>query len=116
MLFRSIQSILDEIKNSKNIMIYGAGIIGKDLLHYLLKQGMNKNNVNFVVSNASDNPDKIDEVSVIQIDDIPETKKNNVVVVAVREQIQYEIMQELIKRKFTNIIAVDIEIRKRLLY
>ena len=77
---------------------------------------MNKNNVNFVVSNASDNPDKIDEVSVIQIDDIPETKKNNVVVVAVREQIQYEIMQELIKRKFTNIIAVDIEIRKRLLY
>ena len=111
-----IQSILDEIKNSKNIMIYGAGIIGKDLLHYLLKQVMNKNNVNFVVSNASDNPDKIDEVSVIQIDDIPETKKNNVVVVAVREQIQYEIMQELIKRKFTNIIAVDIEIRKRLLY
>lgn len=111
-----IQSILDEIKSSKDIMIYGAGIIGKDLLHYLLKQGMNKNNINFVVSNASDNPYKIDEVSVIQIDDIPEAKKNSVVAVAVREQLQYEIMQELIKRKFTNIIAIDIEIRKRLLY
>lgn len=109
-----IQSILDEIKSSKDIMIYGAGIIGKDLLHYLIKQGINKNNIKFVVSKALDNPDKIDEVLVIQVDDIPQTKKNDIVVVAVREQLQYEIMQELIKRKFTNIVAVDIEIRKRL--
>lgn len=110
-----IQSILDTIKNSSDIMIYGAGIIGNDLLHYLLLQGINKNNIHFIVSNVLDNPNTVEGIEVVQVDKVCEQKKNNIVVVAVREQLQYEIVQDLVRRDFTNIVVIDMEIRKRLL-
>lgn len=107
------QEILNKILSYKRIIIYGAGIIGKEFLKYLFKCNVNKCNIEFAVSDKINNMDFIDEVSVKQIEDIKRNVGEDcVVVIAVKEQVQYEIAVKLDGLGFTNMYSIDSQIRE----
>lgn len=107
------QKILNEILSYKKIVIYGAGIIGKEFLRYLLVIGINRCNIEFAVSDIVNNSHVIEGVIVKSIEDIKRNISDEyVVVIAVKEQAQYEIAVTLDKLGIKNVYSVDSQIRE----
>ena len=107
-----VREVLKDIINHNKIVIYGAGVIGKELLSYLVSHGVNKSKMEFAVSDKGNNPDLIDDIKVRTIEDISrQTNSDTVVVIAVKEQMQYDICVKLDKLGITNVYSIDAEIR-----
>lgn len=101
------EAVLRRIQKSDKIVIYGAGIIGKELITYLLSTGYPRERIFFAVTALEGNMDSIEGVPVKQISSYLEWKKSVLVVVAVKNQIQFEILELLEKSGFQNVIVVD---------
>ena len=102
-----IEIILKTIIESQYIIIYGAGKIGRTILKYLLLKNYKKDRICFAVSDIKDNQGEIEEISVLSIDECLEWKDKASVIVAVKEQNQFEILQILEKKLFRSIISID---------
>ena len=95
--------IEDVIKQFNMVIIYGAGKIGQELLQYLLKNiGIHADRIRFAVTDEKDQPQEIQGVSISKIDTLKKYATDGIVVVAVRETLQVELLLKVKRLGFKN--------------
>lgn len=104
-------SLINEIKAGAKVIIYGAGVLAKILVNYLLYMcGYEKDNIKIVVSNLSGSVKQILEIEVGEFGTLPEQNKTDLVVIAVMEEhIQAEIEKSVQARNFNRIVRLGIK-------
>ena len=100
-------AVFDCVQENEYIIIYGAGKIGQEMLTCLLNLGYSKEKIFFAVTNMSKNKHSIEGTLVQEIDAYQKWKKYAMVVVAVKGQYQFEILELLEKKRFINVVVVD---------
>lgn len=105
-----LQAFLAEIQNFKQIVLYGAGIIGKSVAESLKKKRLKISY--FAVSSIEGNPQSIFEIPVGCVKDLPLDKENSVILISTKQQDQIEIFDSLTKLGFTKIILMDTQLLK----
>jgi glycosyltransferase involved in cell wall biosynthesis len=95
------------IDQCKGIIIYGAGAIGNRVAQILIDEKLSNKIKCFAVSKSSDNPDSLLGFPVYPIDELFQYEKEYVVVVAVKEKNQYEIVKKLRMLQFKNIVSME---------
>lgn len=100
-----IKGFFDLIDEYDKIIIFGAGIIGKKVAQELTIN--NKEIYCFAVSSIINNPKTLFGVDVQCIDDLIKHRNNSIVLVAVREQYQHDVINKLKELNFENVILVD---------
>lgn len=101
------EAVLKRLQETDRIILYGAGKIGRELMAYLLSAGYPKEQMYFAVTALGENMDFIDEIPVKEISQYQKWKDTAMVVVAVKGQIQFDILELLEKEGFRNVILVD---------
>ena len=91
-----------------SVVIYGAGLMGKALKTCLDNCDERFHIERFVVNSIEGNPDEIDGIPVISIDDAV-MYKNSRVFVALHEKHLYEAIDELAKRGFVDIVPISFD-------
>ncbi|MCR4695121.1 MAG: glycosyltransferase [Pseudobutyrivibrio sp.] len=107
--------ILETIKKESHVYLYGAGEIGREILGIILKLGIDKNNISFLVSNSNDNPECIDGVSIMEVDKVPQGERHHLVIATVKESDQYTVLLTLTGFGFNKNIYLTKKIRSELL-
>ena len=105
--------LLVELNTFSDIFLFGAGKVGKEVLGWLQKHNISVAGV--LVSDPSDNPQKIMDVSVCSLLEI-KPKKDRAVIVALTESSQYDILSKLNQIGWSNIITADADFRRCLRY
>jgi len=99
------EGFFNYIKKYENIIIFGAGIIGTKVAKALIEK---ENKISyFAISDKNKNEKKVLDINVLCIDDLIDYKDNSIILVAVKEKDQYEIINRLQNLKFKNIVAID---------
>ena len=101
---QQIQKIID----SQDIIIYGAGMMGKNIFTVLASPVFNKKVKAFVVREKNGNPDYIEGVSVIAMSDAIDYK-DKLTLVALHEKNLNGAIKELKGSGFTNLIPVSFD-------
>lgn len=96
------------IEGYKNVIIYGIGRIGINVAEYL-KKIKNIKIVNFAVSDKSENPKFVDNISVKEIDELLKYKNDTLIIIATLEYLQSEIEFKLKELDFKNILKINSE-------
>ena len=103
------EATLNKLKTYNQIILYGAGVAGRKIEEVLVNNGIDKEKLLFSITTGnSDN--SIDGVPIINIDNI-KPNDNQVVLIAVSEQNQYEIKTTVVERGFKNVIYLSDEVR-----
>ena len=63
---------INHMDKDAKMVIFGAGMYGKELYAYLRMKGISKQVISFMVSNKRDNPDNIDLVPVKEVSQLKE--------------------------------------------
>lgn len=100
-------SVLNCVQESEHIIIYGAGKIGQEMLLCLLNLRCLKEKIFFAVIDIDKNKRQIDEIPVQKIDAYQKWKQSAMVVVAVKGQYQFEVLEVLEKKGFVETVVVD---------
>jgi len=95
--------------SGKQIIIYGAGAVGKSIAKYIKNKAMTV--TCFAVSSLDGNVSEIDSVPVYRICDLEKYKDTGVVLVSTKETDQLEIIEVLHQKGFSHMIAMDSELR-----
>lgn len=90
------------LQNEEKIYIYGAGKYGKKLFRILKQDGKENYVCGILVSDKIGNPERLGDKPVIQINELK--KKNDLILIAVSDQYQDEIIRELKKMQFTKFV------------
>lgn len=96
----------------KQVYIYGAGLVGREILHSLRRQEIKP--VAFLVSRAEGNPSSVEGVPVCVISERRIDGETSVILVAVKESSQLAIVELLEKLGFTNYLLMSEKVRKSL--
>jgi len=99
---------LNQILNSQEILIYGAGMMGKSLLNVLSSLVYDKNIKAFIVKDKMNNPNYIEGIPVIGIEDAIDYK-NELILVALHEKYLNDAMRDLQNHGFINLIIVSFD-------
>lgn len=105
------RGFMREARDSAQVVIYGAGKIGKRVLEVLKCCGVG-NIIAVAVSNCEGNPKELLDIPVQEVEQLQKEYKEALVVIAVGESAQMEIIKDLKKRGFTNIVVLDRKLRK----
>lgn len=106
------EKLLQKLCKEKEIVLYGAGWLGKIFLSYLKKNHLTDNLMAFVVSDIKGNEKEIEEIPVITLREL-ENKKPYILVV-VGENYQAEVEKELKKNNYENYEIVKDEFLLRI--
>lgn len=101
----SEKHLLNNLDGAKKVIVYGAGVYGKSIMRYLLKQNNNYDLLCFAVSDKTDNPGLIYDIPVYQIDELTEHKNDSKVVIGVSAKFEKEIMDILQNKGFDYIFS-----------
>jgi glycosyltransferase involved in cell wall biosynthesis len=101
------------MEHEDKIIIYGAGKMGKRVYAYFERKGWTEKVVGFAVTSKKTDPVEIDGKSVKSITEYAECK-NNLVLVAVAENSQQEILENLKQLAFDRVIRVDAVFRQKM--
>jgi len=93
-----------KIFEAKNIIIYGAGHIGKRVMKVLVN--LDFNNLSFAISDISSEKAKYG-IYCYQIDDLSDIKDESVVIVAATEKYEGEMLNKLKQLQFKNIVTLS---------
>lgn len=93
------------VNKFENIIIYGAGIIGKKVAQSLINS--NKHIFSFAVSNINTDKQVVMGINVKSIDELLEMREKSLILVAVKEKDQFDIISNLETLKFKNIVSID---------
>lgn len=104
-----VNEVVERIKQSDQIVIYGARIVAGEVANCLMGDPYNLTVNAFLVSKAQGNPESIMGIPVITVIEGKETYKNALVLVAVLEKYFDEIMETLQKEGFKNVIPLTFE-------
>lgn len=98
--------LLNVITNYKDVIIYGAGLVGKVVIKHVLK---NYNNLNLfiAVSELAGNPGYIMGQRVYPIAELDHLRNSACVIIATMDNKKTEIMNYLIHNNFKNIIELN---------
>lgn len=96
---------LEYISKFENIIIYGAGIIGKKVAQSLINNS--KEIFSFAVSNRTIDQQIVMDINVKPIDDLLEMRDKALILVAVKEKDQFDVISNLETLKFKNIVSID---------
>ena len=96
----------------KQVYIYGAGLVGREILHSLRRQEIKP--VAFLVSHAEGNPSSVEGIPVCVISERRIDRETSVILVAVKESSQLAIVESLEKLGFTNYLLMSEKVRKSL--
>lgn len=103
------KGFLSCLEKESSIYIYGAGIIANKLLRYLNVHNINVRCV--IVEDVSENPSKIQNVDVCDVKKIsPDI--DDVVLLGVKINTQYEVLAGLEKMGWKNIVLLDVNLRE----
>ena len=103
-------AIVSFFKTSSEIIIYGAGIIGKKL-----EEKFRQNDIHlsyFAVTSQVENDRYYRDIKILPIESLLSMKENATIIIAVAEKNQYEIYSNLKRYGFVNIYRVDEVMRK----
>ena len=103
-----INQQIEKIVNSQEITIYGAGLMGKNLFTILTSSVFNKSIKAFIVREKDGNPDYIDDVPVIAMNDAVDYK-NKLTLVALHEKHLNGAMKELRENGYVNLLPVSFD-------
>lgn len=95
--------------SDKQIIIYGAGVVGKSVARYIKSKGIQI--ACFAVSSLAGNVAEVDSVPVRCINDLEHDKNSSVVLVATKDVDQSDIIKNLHQKGFSHVIALDSELR-----
>lgn len=101
------QEEIQYIKNAPEVMVYGAGRVGVEVVKLLLQQNINVKNV--LVSNKEHNAEKILNVPIMQFKDA-EIKENTLIIIGIirnNERAIKDIITQLRSRSINNYIMYD---------
>ena len=99
---------IKKILEADCIAIYGAGVMGKNLLNCLNSDVYNKKVDAFIVKDKQDNQDEIDGIKVLDVNQADKFK-NKLVVVALHEKYIYSAISELYKGGFEKLLPISFD-------
>lgn len=105
------KALIEKAKTYNNVIIYGAGKVGKDIKNDLIAAGCDKSKLNFAVTDMVTNPTTIEGIRVQPLEEYRLIKNDAVVIISVKEASQYEMLQNLKNMGFKNIISLVDEVR-----
>lgn len=108
------QGFVNAVRQFKGAIVFGAGIIGKEIAQKLIDKEKLNNLVCFAVSQTAGNQKTLLEIPVCSISELSDKAEDHVVLVAIKEQDQYEIINKLKALQFKNIVSVDSRLRNLL--
>lgn len=100
-----IDALLNEVDHYENIIIYGAGIIGKKVAQFLINN--NKQIFSFAISNSNTDQEIEMGINVKSINEMLKMRDTSLILVAVKEKDQFDIINNLEALKFKNIVSID---------
>lgn len=100
------------IKIYDEIYIYGAGKIGKEVYEYFKKIDKKEKIKGFIVSSLTENVRQIESKKVYEISEIINLKYNGLLIIAIEQKKQYEIVKKLYDLNLKNVLLVTYEMRK----
>lgn len=95
-----------QLKTAKHIVIYGAGLVGRNV--YIRFADIYKIDC-FVVSKLENNNRTLFGIEVLEISELPWEKENTVVMIGVGEFYQDEVLHLLCKEGFKHVVYPDLE-------
>lgn len=108
------QGFVDAVRQFKGAIIFGAGIIGKEIAQKLIEKENLNNLVCFAVSETSESQLHPLGIPVCALSELSDKAEDHVVLVAIKEQDQYEVINKLKALQFKNIVSVDFRLRSLL--
>ncbi|MCM1174198.1 MAG: glycosyltransferase [Blautia sp.] len=106
-----LKGILQEIRDMKVTVIYGAGVRGKWVAERLLEKGIPKSKLMFAVSKKGEE-NEVMGIAVTEISMLAPQKEDIFVIIAVKEDTQIELLENLNLLEIENVILADEEFRK----
>ncbi len=103
------EGLLRSIAAVSGVSIYGAGKVAKSVYKDLKALGVSVSE--FLVASKENNPSDIDGISVAAISEDLSDRERKLVLLAVTEKAQLEILSSLVKAGYRNIIAMDNKLR-----
>lgn len=100
-----VEAFFARLQSYQKVIIYGAGQIGQSLARVILERGGHVDG--FVVTELSGHDRECMGISVCEVQEAVGMARSCAVVIAVSEQMQYEIYQNLLRNDFQNIFRVD---------
>lgn len=103
------KELVEQLQDSKQILIFGAGIVAEEVANCLLEKPYELKIAGFLVSDKAKNPN---EMLGIPVFDIAQGKKkypDATILLAVMEKYQDEILASLRKEKFSHVISLTFE-------
>ncbi len=107
------KGLIETISGYDQIIIYGAGILADKIIEELMNEEINI--MAIAVTNVEGNPSDIRNIPVHTIDELVSYKDNALIMVAVQEKSQYEILRKLQTLGFQKIIALQGNLKECLL-
>lgn len=96
---------IDVISQAKEVMIYGAGNVARDIVNLL--DNLDIQIVCYVVSDYSNtDPKSIYGVPVKRVDEVPKSRRNSLVLIATMPNKYANIIDSLTKNRYTNYMCV----------
>lgn len=105
-----ILEFFSKLNTFHNIYIYGAGNVAGNVLLKLYQRDIKV--TGFIVSNTKNNPSDILKIPVTSIENTTIDKKNDVILIAVKDEYQYDIFYQLQSAEYRNVILMNKEIRE----
>lgn len=103
------KQITEQLKNSKEIVIFGAGNIAEEVAYCLLGKPYELKIAGFMVSEKGKNPDQIFGLPVMDLAEGKKKYRNACILLAVMEKYQDEILAALAQNGFCSVIPVTFE-------
>jgi len=102
-----IEHMEDYINSSKQIIIYGAGRVAREIMTYICRQNVLKEKIQFIlVKTKENNPEEIEGKQVFSLSDISISEDSSVLI-ATFEKYQAVIIRELNDAGYTNIRTIS---------
>lgn len=101
------ESIKAYLERQNSIVIYGAGVYGRQVWQYIKSQEWNDRVIGFAVTKHSEQAEKIDNKRVYEIEELVKDKDMITVIVAVKEASQLAVLKYLRALQFPNVLRVD---------
>ena len=109
-----MNAFLSKIKSFDNIYIYGAGKFASNTIFKLYQHSINIKGI--VVSSMKNNPDRLMDIQVNALSNVNINKECDVILIALKEESQYDIFYQLQDADYQNIILMTQELRGALSY
>ncbi|WMC93864.1 glycosyltransferase [Kineothrix sp. MB12-C1] len=102
-----VKGFKELIAEADTIYIVGAGKVAQKVWKYLELSNKSDGVAGFLVTDKNRNPENIENKSVCQISEYKNIEKNSLIILAVKEKDQYDLLRMLEQYNDVNIVLID---------